>query len=114
MENPIARLVFLVLAIATAAYSTQGPQPVPPSVDEYRAAIERVLGSSPRQSLEPIFALGNPAAKAVLKMPSYEQGTVSPLESLDQKTFNRVAQEMKGFVVNREERSLCNPTRFFG
>jgi len=113
MENTIARLVFLVIAIAAAAYSAQGPQPVPPSVDEYRAAIERVLGSSPRQSLEPIFALGNTAAKAVLKMPSYEPGTVSPLESFDQKTFNLVAQEMKGFVVNREETVFVQPDTNF-
>jgi len=56
---------------------------------------------------------GSTAANALLKMPSFEQGTLSPLESFDASTFELVSREMKGFVVNRDETVFVKPETDF-
>ena len=72
---------------------------VPPEVAAYAAALDELLKSSGKESIEPIFEAGMQASPSVQAV----------LPDLSQAQFQQVQHQMQGFVVARDEAILVRP-----
>jgi hypothetical protein len=90
--------------VIVAAFESPAPlnaaEEIPPAVADYAAALDDLLKSSGKQSIEPVFEAGMQASPSLQAV----------LPDLSEAQFQQVQRQMRGFVVARHETNFVHPS----
>jgi hypothetical protein len=104
-NNRHRSLVLIACCAIVAALESIAPAPlnaeveIPPEVGAYAKALDDLLKSNSKQSIEPLFEAGMQASPSIQAV----------LPDLSEAQFQQVQHQMQGFVVARDQVILVRP-----